>query len=54
MRPERRLYGSDFLNLLYAWDRELRCLRHHRISDATLALLLGETACELYALPALP
>ncbi len=54
MRPERLLYGTDFPNLPYAWDREIRLLRHYKLSDATLARLLGETARDLYGLPALP
>jgi hypothetical protein len=53
MRPERILYGTDFPNLPYAWDREIRLLRNYKLSDATLARLLGETARDLYGLPAL-
>ncbi len=53
MRPERILYGTDFPNLPYAWDREIRRLCKAKLSDATLTRILGETARELYGLPAL-
>lgn len=46
-RPERILYGTDFPNLPYAWDRELRALARGR-DDRTLPALLGQNARELF------
>lgn len=43
-RPERVMYGSDFPNIPYAWDRELRDLGARRIGEAQKALLLGGSA----------
>jgi len=42
VRSERIMYGTDFPNLPYAWDRELRHMR--RLGDEKLAGLLGENA----------
>jgi predicted TIM-barrel fold metal-dependent hydrolase len=50
-RPERIMYGTDFPNLPYAWDRELRRLGARRLPEATLASILGETARAFYRLP---
>lgn len=50
MRMDRIMYGSDFPNIPYAWDRELRELGD-RISDQTnLARILGKNAEELFSL----
>lgn len=51
LRPERVLYGSDFPNLPYAWDRELRLVRDMRLRPDTLEWLCGRTARELFGLP---
>lgn len=48
--PERILYGTDFPNLPYAWDRELRRILERRPSDARLEALLGGNARRLYGL----
>jgi predicted TIM-barrel fold metal-dependent hydrolase len=48
-RPERVLYGTDFPNLPYAWDRELHALLGAGLGEAALARVLGETARELFA-----
>ena len=48
-RPERVLYGSDFPNLPYAWDREVRALAHH-LPDATLQRVLARSAQELFGI----
>ena len=56
-RPDRVIYGSDFPNLPYAWDRELRAIstHRHRIEAAgprALQDLLAGNARALYGLPA--
>ena len=48
MRPERVLYGSDFPNLPFAWDRELARITARGLKEPALAALLGETARALY------
>jgi uncharacterized protein len=47
-RPGRILYGTDFPNLPYAWDREVRHLLDFALPDDELALLLGGAASTLY------
>jgi predicted TIM-barrel fold metal-dependent hydrolase len=48
VRPERVLYGTDFPNLPYAWDRELKTLVGLKLGDETLAGVLGQNALRLY------
>lgn len=48
--PERILYGTDFPNIPYAWDRELRRLTTHGIEPADLARILGQNARQLFGL----
>ncbi|MFZ5440137.1 MAG: amidohydrolase family protein [Myxococcota bacterium] len=47
-RPERILYGTDFPNLPYAWDRELKHLLKLRLGDEVEAGLLGQNALRLF------
>ena len=54
LRPERVLFGTDFPNLPYAWDRELRLLREFRLPPDTLEWICGRTARELFRLPTQP
>jgi predicted TIM-barrel fold metal-dependent hydrolase len=49
-RPDRVLYGTDFPNIPYAWDREVRALER-RLRPGDLELVLGRTACELFSIP---
>jgi len=51
VRPDRILYGTDFPNLPYAWDHELRRVRHQGFSDAVLEQVLATNARTLYRLP---
>jgi uncharacterized protein len=44
----RILYGTDFPNIPYAWDRELDWLRAQPITDAARARVLGENALRLF------
>lgn len=47
-RPERILYGTDFPNLPYAWDRELARLCALGLPEEALAKVLGGTARALF------
>ncbi len=49
-RPDRIMYGTDFPNLPYAWDRELGGILSYDLSDAQLEKLLTLNAAELYGL----
>jgi len=49
-RPDRVLYGTDFPNLPYAWDRELHRLVASGLSDQALENLLGGNARALWRL----
>ncbi len=47
-RPERILYGTDFPNIPYAWDRELRKLTSLRLPAHQEAQILGQNALALF------
>jgi uncharacterized protein len=44
MRPDRIMYGSDFPNIPYAWDRELKWLERAGLSQEVLELVLHGNA----------
>jgi uncharacterized protein len=48
--PDRILYGSDFPNLPYEWDRELRILADLDLPDAALGAVLSDNAARLFRL----
>ena len=50
LRTERILYGSDFPNIPYAWDRELKELEAHFPDDRKLERILGRNAAELFSI----
>ncbi len=50
VRPDRVLYGTDFPNLPYAWDREVRKLVDLGLPEAGLARLLGGNAADLFGI----
>jgi uncharacterized protein len=52
-RPERVLFGTDFPNLPYAWDREATRVARMSLSDRALEQLCGGSARELFDLPAI-
>jgi predicted TIM-barrel fold metal-dependent hydrolase len=49
-RLERVMYGSDFPNIPYAWDRELKWLRCSGLSDGDLEWLLNKSAAHFFKL----
>jgi predicted TIM-barrel fold metal-dependent hydrolase len=46
--PDRILYGTDYPNLPYAWDRELKMLRSLNLPPADEAAVLGGNAMRLF------
>jgi predicted TIM-barrel fold metal-dependent hydrolase len=50
VRPERVLYGTDFPNIPYAWDREVSRILERELSEDALERLLGRNARELYGI----
>ncbi len=49
-RPDRILYGTDFPNIPYAWDRELKLLAAEKLSAEALTGLLGKNAAAFLGL----
>lgn len=49
-RVDRLLYGTDFPNIPYAWDRELQRLMQRDLSDSGMTRLLGLNAAELFGI----
>ncbi|MFW6080500.1 MAG: amidohydrolase family protein [Desulfosalsimonas sp.] len=50
MREDRVMYGSDFPNIPYAWDRELKELDSLGFSGDRLEKLLYKNACEFFGI----
>jgi predicted TIM-barrel fold metal-dependent hydrolase len=48
IRPSRILYGTDFPNLPYAWDREVKKILGHDLTEEARAQVLGGTARALF------
>jgi uncharacterized protein len=49
-RSDRIMYGSDFPNIPYAWDRELNKLREVDISREALERILNKNAADFFNL----
>ncbi|MDJ0622489.1 MAG: amidohydrolase family protein [Desulfocapsaceae bacterium] len=49
-RPDRIMYGSDFPNIPYAWDRELKELRSANLPDKLLEMITFGNAVDFYNL----
>jgi len=49
VRPDRVLYGTDFPNLPYAWDRELKRLDAMKLPPETLEQVCGKNALTLWS-----
>jgi hypothetical protein len=50
MRADRLIFGTDFPNLPYAWDREIRRLIGLKLSDTVMERILGKNAMEFYSI----
>jgi predicted TIM-barrel fold metal-dependent hydrolase len=49
-RPERILYGTDFPNIPYGWDRELKALRALKLPPSDEEKILSGNARRLFGL----
>jgi uncharacterized protein len=49
-RSDRVMYGSDFPNIPYAWDRELKLLKAKNISENALEQILYKNATDFFNL----
>jgi predicted TIM-barrel fold metal-dependent hydrolase len=47
-RNDRIMYGTDFPNLPYAWDREIKRVVEQNLPQDALAKILGRNAAEFY------
>ena len=52
MRLDRILYGSDFPNIPYAWDREIKQILQLGLNEKQLSQVLGGNARDLYRIQA--
>ena len=50
MRADRLIFGTDFPNLPYAWDREIRRLIGLKLSDTVMERILVKNAMEFYSI----
>ena len=50
MRMDRIMYGSDFPNIPYAWDREIKQIMNARLSNAAVARIFRENALDFYGI----
>ncbi len=50
LRPERIMYGSDYPNIPYAWDRELKLIAELGLEEPHLRALLADNARAFFGL----
>jgi predicted TIM-barrel fold metal-dependent hydrolase len=50
-RSDRLIFGTDFPNLPYAWDRELKIIQKLGLSREALERLLSKNAMAFYSIP---
>ncbi len=48
MRLDRIMYGSDFPNIPYAWDREIKWFKERKLSYESMELILGKNAFDFF------
>jgi len=48
MRIDRVMYGTDFPNIPYAWDREVKQLLQLGLPERSLERVLGKNAVEFF------
>jgi len=48
------MYGTDFPNIPYAWDREIKRILKKGLSEGFVECLLGKNAMEFFSIPSKP
>ena len=48
MRTDRIMYGTDFPNIPYAWDRELKKLLEYPLSEKVLSAIMHDNAVSFF------
>jgi hypothetical protein len=48
MRIDRIMYGSDYPNIPYAWDREIKQIQKAQLSDAAMVKIFRENARQFF------
>lgn len=49
-RADRVMYGTDFPNIPFSWDREIRCIDKAGLSEYSLKLIMGQNAIKFYSI----
>jgi predicted TIM-barrel fold metal-dependent hydrolase len=50
LRPDRVMFGTDFPNIPYSWDRELKKIADVGLSSDLLERILFRNAAEFYSI----
>ena len=48
MRVDRIMYGSDFPNIPYAWDREIKQIKKAQLSRTSMSKIFRENALQFF------
>ncbi|MBW2539129.1 MAG: amidohydrolase [Deltaproteobacteria bacterium] len=50
MRWDRIMFGTDFPNIPYAWDREIKCIEKENLPEAALERIMGKNAIDFFSI----
>jgi uncharacterized protein len=50
MRWDRIMFGTDFPNIPYAWDREIKCIAKKNLPEAHLERIMGKNALDFFSI----
>jgi predicted TIM-barrel fold metal-dependent hydrolase len=50
MRIDRIMYGTDFPNIPYAWDHEIKRIQKLNLPEASLERLMGKNAMDFFSI----
>jgi len=50
LRVDRIMYGTDFPNIPYAWDREIKCIQKAKLPEKSLEKIMGKNAIDFFSI----